>query len=141
MLKQSFFKNCCLYMLYNHISNLFNLTCLFLTYFNFITTESKVIKSAKSSTTVIAPNFSSTRRKRNVPNNRKATYTLESSSNADVVVTIPEEAFQGNLDARLVALLKSDTTMLPQQPANVPGDFSGKLQTMLLDFNKSHEAV
>merc|ERR1712096_499991 len=64
--------------------------------------ESKVIKSAKSSTTVIAPNFSSSRRKRNILNNRIVTYTLESSSNDDVVVTIPEEAFQGCLDARLV---------------------------------------
>ena len=93
-------------------------------------TESKVIKSATSSTTVIAPNFSSARRKRNTQQNRTATYTLESSSNADVVVTIPEEAFQGNSDALLVALLKSDTTLLPKQPANVPGDFSGKLQIL-----------
>ena len=100
--------------------------------------ETKVIKSAKSSTTVIVPEFSSSRRKRNVLNNRNATYILESSSNADVVVTIPEEAFQGNSDARLVALLKSDTTLLPQQPANVPGVFSGKLQTMLLGLNKNY---
>ena len=97
-----------------------------------------MIKSAKSSTTVISPNFSSTRRKRDVLNIRKATYTLESSSNADVVVTIPEEAFQGNSDARLVALLKSDTSLLPQQPTNVPGDFSGKLHTMLLGLNKNY---
>ena len=89
--------------------------------------ETKNIKSATSSTTVIAPNFSSARRKRNTVQNRKATYTLESSSNADVVVTIPEEAFQQNSDARLVALLKSDTSLLPKQPANVPGEISGLL--------------
>ena len=93
-----------------------------------------MIKSATSSTTVIAPNFSSARRKRKTVQNRKATYTLESSSNADVVVTIPEEAFQQNSDARLVALLKSDTSLLPKKPANVPGDFSGKLHTVFLKY-------
>ena len=100
------------------------ITYLFLNDF-YCKTESKVIKSATSSTTVIAPNFSSARRKRSTQQNRTATYTLESSSSADVVVTIPEEAFQGNSDARLVALLKSDTTLLPKQPANVSGEISG----------------
>ena len=121
----------------NQNANLLNCAIFIKFTKQFYLSETKKIKSSSNVAHVISPPPLQTLTNSSSPQPKLfskplfANYILETATNTDVKVSVPFEAFKGDSSARMVALLKSDSTGLPTKPETINGNLVGMLYSIV----------